>query len=224
MTYTLSHTGALTTGPTEFTVSEFNAPASVSFAAGSVTVPAGGTAAVNVTITAPTSANLYTYGGYLVATPQLGGIPLRVPYMGVTGDYQAVTVLSLSRLTRGDLTALGDGTVFTMADAANIPYIVFHLAHAARTLRVDIYSAASGGGLGKSWQRAFQFEYLSRNSTSTGVFTMGFDGQTSNGRTITVLPNGNYIAVITVLKPLGDPTNPADVETWTSPMFTIARP
>jgi len=37
-----------------------------------------------------------------------------------------------------------------MADAANIPYFVFQLAHPARTMRVDIYSAASGGGLGKS--------------------------------------------------------------------------
>jgi minor extracellular serine protease Vpr len=224
VTYTLSHSSALTTGPTEFTVSEFVAPASVSFGAGSVTVPAGGNATVSVTITAPATPSLYTYGGYLVATPQVGGIPLRVPYMGVTGDYQSVTVLSLSRLTRGDVTALGNGAVFTMADAANIPYFVFQLAHPARTLRVDIYSAASGGGLGKSWQRAFQFEYLARNSTSGGIYSVGFDGQTTNGSKITVLPNGSYIAVMTVLKPLGDPTNPADVETWTSPQFTIARP
>jgi hypothetical protein len=65
---------------------------------------------------------------------------------------------------------------------------------------------------------------MARNSTSSGVDKVGFDGQTTNGSNITVLPNGNYIAVMTVLKPLGDPTNPADVVTWTSPMFTIARP
>jgi hypothetical protein len=37
------------------------------------------------------------------------------------------------------------------------------------------------------------------------------------------MPNGNYQLWVQVLKALGDPNNPADVETYTSPTFTIAR-
>jgi minor extracellular serine protease Vpr len=229
VTYGLTHVAALATGPTEFTVGEFLAPASVAFSTPSVTVPPGGTATVNVTITAPTTANLYTYGGYLVATPQGGGLPLRVPYMGVTGDYQAVTVLGLRssgfpRLTRGDLTAVADGAVFTMTDANHIPYIVFQLAHAARTLKAEVFTATAGGTTGKSWHVAFQFDYLGRNSTSSGVFGVGFDGTTTNGNKLSTLANGSYVIVLSALKPLGDTNNPADWETWQSTSFVIARP
>jgi len=38
------------------------------------------------------------------------------------------------------------------------------------------------------------------------------------------VPNGQYTITITVVKALGDENNPSDVETWTSPLFTIARP
>ena len=38
------------------------------------------------------------------------------------------------------------------------------------------------------------------------------------------LPNGQYVIKLTVLKALGDDTNPAHVEAWTSPVITIARP
>jgi len=38
------------------------------------------------------------------------------------------------------------------------------------------------------------------------------------------MPNGNYKLRVEALKPLGDANNPADIETYTSPTFTIARP
>jgi minor extracellular serine protease Vpr len=43
------------------------------------------------------------------------------------------------------------------------------------------------------------------------------------GRTRAV-PNGTYRIDLSVLKALGDPRNPAHVETWSSPNITIARP
>jgi hypothetical protein len=39
-----------------------------------------------------------------------------------------------------------------------------------------------------------------------------------------VVPNGNYVLKLSVLKALGVDGNPADWETWTSPVITIARP
>ena len=38
------------------------------------------------------------------------------------------------------------------------------------------------------------------------------------------VPNGTYMLKLSVLKPLGDPNNASDWETFTTPKFTIARP
>jgi hypothetical protein len=38
------------------------------------------------------------------------------------------------------------------------------------------------------------------------------------------LPDGQYVVRFTVLKALGDESNPAHVETWWSPVVTIDRP
>jgi len=228
VTYDLSQVAALATGATEFSVSEFVAPAIVSFSAPSVTVPAGGSASVTATITAPATPALYTYGGYIVVTPRSSGDTLRVPYMGVV-DYQAVNVLGLRSsglplLSHGDFNAVSDGEVFNVTNN-DLPTIVLQLAHASRTLSADVYSAPAtpGGPLGKNWHLAFKFEFNARNATSSGVFVLPFDGTTSNGRQLNTLPAGNYIIVLTALQPLGDPANPRSVETWQSPMFTISR-
>jgi subtilisin family serine protease len=228
ITYDLSHVAALTTGSSEFTISEFPAPASASFSAPSVTVPAGGSASVNVTITAPATPSMYTYGGYLVATPEGGGFTLRVPYMGVV-DYQAVNVLGLRgsnfpRLTHGDLTAVTDGAVFNLTNG-DLPTIVLQLDHPTRTLSANVFSAPAspGGPLGKSWHQAFKLDYLPRNSSSTGLLAFAFDGTTTNGNKLNTLPPGSYVIVLTALQPLGDSSNPRSVETWQSPVFTITR-
>jgi minor extracellular serine protease Vpr len=73
------------------------------------------------------------------------------------------------------------------------------------------------------------FEYLPRNSTSTGFFAFAWDGQRlhSNGRKfekVKEVPNGDYIVEVRVLKALGDPGNPDHWENWTSPVITIERP
>jgi hypothetical protein len=38
------------------------------------------------------------------------------------------------------------------------------------------------------------------------------------------VPDGQYIVVIKALKVLGNPNDPADRETWTSPVIAIDRP
>ena len=227
ITYALSHTAALSTGPNEFTIGESTAKATVAFSAPTVTVPAGGSATVDVTITAPAN-TLFTYGGYLVATPQGGGLTMRVPYAGVV-NYQAVNVLghpvsNLPRLTHGGLTAVTDGAVFNLA-ANDLPTVAFQIAHSARNVTAVVYSAPSspGGPLGRNWHKAFSFDYVPRNTTAGGVYLVPFDGTTSNGRLLTTLPAGSYVIVMTALQPLGDPSNPASVETWQSPVFSITR-
>ena len=87
-------------------------------------------------------------------------------------------------------------------------------------MKLDVTDAATG----KSWHRAFQEDYLPRNSTSTGFFAFSWDGVTTAGGKSYVVPNGSYKVKLSVLKALGDAANPAHWEVWNSSTITIARP
>ena len=226
VTYDLRHAPALTSGPNTFTVQFFNAPASVTFSAPSVTVPSGGQATFDVTITQPTTFNRYLYGGYIEVAPQGGGEVVRVPYAGFTGDYQSIQVMTptpngfpwLAKLVGTSLRKQTSGASYTL-QGSDIPYFLLHLDHESRLLRMTVQDSN-----GKDWHRAEQDEYLPRNSAATSFFAFIWDGTTSAGKKSYTVPNGQYSVTITVVKALGDENNPSDVETWTSPLFTIARP
>ena len=237
--YDLSHAPALSTGPNTFTPAFLTGFASAAFSAPSVTVPAGGTATVNVTITAnATLANKSQYGGYIVFTPQGGGQTYRVPYAGLKGDYQSIQVLTsggsgfplLGKATAclrvvdgeciaGSYTVPPTGYVFNLTSVLEQPSFLVHLDHQARLLRLEVFGAD-----GKAWHRALQEEYLSRNSISTGFFAFTWDGTTTSGNRTYTVPDGQYTVKLSVLKALGDAANPAHWETWTSPVITIDRP
>ena len=235
MTYALSHVGALATGSNTFTPSFFDAFAAVSFSAANVTVPAGGTATVDVTITAPTDAvlaNRSLYGGYIVLTPQDGSPVYRVPYAGFKGDYQSIQVLTptannfpwLAKQVGSSLFKQSAGASFTLV-GVDVPQFLLHLNHQSRRIRLEAFDAVSG----KSWQRVSDDQYLPRNATATGFFSFIWDGKTfsgtgKNANQLYTAPNGSYVVTVSVLKALGNEANPADWETWTSPAFTIARP
>jgi minor extracellular serine protease Vpr len=235
VTYDLGHTAALSTGPNTFTVGASTGFASVAFSAPSVTVPAKGSATVNVTITAnPGLPDFSQYGGYLTFTPRDGGQVYRVPYAGLKGDYQSKAVLTagfplIARATAcirqldfdciGGSFTLATPAAWTMQDAFNVPQLLVHFDHQARLFRVEIFDAK-----GKAWHREYNEEYMGRNSTATGFFAFPLDGVTFAGNKSYTLPDGTYTAKVSVLKALGDESNPAHWETWTSPAFVIDRP
>jgi len=227
VTYDLSSVNAISVRNT-FAPAFYPSDASVTFSTPSVTVPAGGTATVEATINAASGPDKAQYGGYIVFTPQGGGQVYRVPFAGFVGDYQSIQVLAptvygfpwlsyISGTSYQKLTAPTDHT-FTM-QAGDFPYLLVHLDHQSRLLRVEIFAAS-----GKSWHRAFNEEYLPRNSTSTGFFAFPFDGTTIAGNKTYTVPDGEYYGVLSILKANGDASNPADWETWTSPHFIIDRP
>lgn len=254
VTYDLSHVPALSTGPNTFTPAFFTGFAAVAFSQASVTVPAGGSASVDVTITAnPGLADLSQYGGYVVFTPQGGGQAFRVPYAGLKGDYQAKPVLtdgggigfpllgvatSCIRVVDGE--CIGGsfaippaGYAFDMSDVFNQPAILMHFDHHAQYMEMNILHAANGRPVHPVFHQTNVVEYLPRNSTSTGFFAFGWDGtryhsNMTNGKgpneLFKVLPNGDYVLQVRVLKALGDPRNRDHWEEWTSPVITIARP
>lgn len=227
VTYTLSHVPALSTGPNSFAITNLTGFASVSFSQTTVTVPGRGSATIQVEITAnPSLAEGSLYGGYIVFTGNDGSV-FRVPYAGYKGDYQARQVMEpsnfgfpwLAELSDGSYWNLPSGGTFSMVED-DIPYFLVHFAHGAQLFRAEVFDAHTG----RSWQRAFEYKHIGRNSTATGFFAFTWDGTTTRGNRQVTVPSGHYVVRLTVLKPLGDANNPAHYETWTSPIITIQRP
>jgi len=243
VTYDLSHVTAIGTGPNTFTPS-FNLPATTaSFSSPSVSVPAGGSATVNVTITAdPGLADRSLYDGYVVLTPRGGGQVLRVPYVGFKGDYQSIQVLTnancglpaLFQLSAtGSDSCLGGGinrigaagATYTL-QGSDVPILLYHLNHQARKLNVQVLNA-NGSLVHPVFNYAAKFEFLPRNSTATAFFEFDWDGtrgQDNGNDKRKVLPNGTYLLKLSILKALGNENNAADWETFTTPPITLARP
>ena len=227
VTYDLSNVSAVATGGATNAPSFFAANNSAVFSAPSVTVPAGGSASVDVSIGPGASLpDKSQYGGYIVFTPQGGGEVYRVPYAGFKGDYQSIQVLTptpaglpwLARISGANFLKQADGATFTMT-GGDIPYFLAHFEHQARLLRIEVFDTS-----GKAWHRALNEAYLPRNSTATAVSAYPIDGTTTAGNKSYTLPNGAYVLKVSLLKALGDESNPAHWETWTSPTFRIARP
>ena len=226
VTYDLSYVNAVSTGGV-IIPSFWDSDASVDFSASSVTVPAGGTATVDVTINPATYPMNGQYGGYIEFTPQGGGQVYRVPYAGFVGDYQGIQVLVptpagfpwLAKLIGSTFVNQPLGATFSMI-GDDIPYILVHLDHQVRWLRMEVFDANTG----KAWHRAFKEDYIGRNSTPTSFFALPWDGTTVVGKTMLVVPDGQYVIKLSILKALGDGTNPAHHETWTSPVITVDRP
>ena len=232
VTYELSYENALSTGGT-ITPSFFVSDASVKFSNPTVYVPAGGVGKFRATIIPPSGPALGQYGGYIVlrqisevdARPV--GPTYRVPFAGFVGDYQSIVSMPptgygfpwLAQLSGGSYSNMSAGGTFTMV-GDDVPYILLHLEHQVRRLIMDVYDADTA----KSMHRAYDFEYLGRNSTATGFFAYSWDGHTSLPGHDFVLPDGRYVIRVKVLKALGNPANPAHWEKWTSPVITIDRP
>jgi len=236
ITYTLAHAPALATGPNTFTPSFFNAPASVAFSAPTVTVPAGGVATFDVTISPnPGLPDHSLYGGYVVLVPQDGGQTLRVPFAGFKGDYQSIQVLVptannfpwLSKIVGSSYTNQPAGASYTL-QGNDVPVLLVHFDHQSTRLEVEILDAATGKPVHPVFYNAIKEEFLPRNSSASGFFAFAWDGTRlhSNGNHLMTkeVPNGRYVLVVKVLKALGDENNPAHWETWTSPVITLARP
>jgi minor extracellular serine protease Vpr len=230
VTYTLGHVAGVAAGPNTQTGASYNitgvfdAPATVSFSAPTVVVPAKGTATVTVTVAAnATLPDRALYGGYITLTPGADGTPINVYYAGFKGDYQSTRVLTptasgypwLAKLSGSTYTNQPSGASYSMA-GSDTPFVLAHLDHHSRTLKLEALDAATSASRGV----ISEDQYVTRNSTPTGFFAFNWNGSTTAG----VQPNGTYVIRVSVLKALGNPANAADWETWTSPTVTIARP
>lgn len=239
VTYDLVHVSAVATAPNTTSGASyapsnyFNSGSSVAFSTPSVTVPARGNATFDVTIAANAALpDRSIYGGYLELRPRGGGATYRVPFAGFKGDYQSTQVLTptvngfpwLAQIVGSSYQKRADGGTYTLANG-DIPYFLLHLDHLSRRIRLEAFDAVTG----RAWHRVSDDEYVTRNSTPGGFFAFAWDGNTFTGKgknasQLYTVPNGKYVVKVSVLKALGDESNPAHWETWTSPVITIARP
>ena len=233
VTYTLGHEPALATGANTFTPSFLSSFATATFSAPTVAVGGHGRpdddASVDVTFARPVSAAARLFGGYITLTPDDGGTVLRVPYSGYNGDYQAIVALTptaaglpqLAQLVGTSLLFRPAGATYTLV-GGDVPFVILHLDHQVRTLTMEVFNVATGASVGF----AGIDEFLPRNSTATSAFLFAWDGTTSTqtGGSPLPVPDGQYRIELSVLKALGNPSNPAHLEHWTSPQIGIDRP
>ena len=132
------------------------------------------------------------------------------------GDYQDLSVLFANPHGLPWLLAPGP---FTMAPGDQ-PEFWVNFGHQSRNVRMEVRDANTG----RNWHRFVDIDYMGRNSSENNIFSFVFDGTTTNGKKVNIVPDGDYVVVISVLKALGDDDNPDHWEFWTSPVITIDRP
>jgi minor extracellular serine protease Vpr len=216
VTYTLAHQSAVGTRGSTFAPTITTNTASVTFAPGSVAVPAGGSATVDVTITPNTSNPLFdrsVYGGFIALNVGTATV-YRVPYAGFTGDYQTIQVLASGGCAlspfpgifrRGGetlctnpappaaparldiaVTRQAEGATFNVEDSADRPVILYHRAHQSRRLEIRALDVATND----SHLVAFS-DYVSRNASNGVSFVNGgFSTYTWDGKRIVTNPQG----------------------------------
>ncbi|EYR64591.1 peptidase S8 [Actinotalea ferrariae CF5-4] len=216
-----------------------------------LTVPAGGSAELVVSIAPDAGLDLVQYGGYLRLTPVEGSTEddvLGVPFAGFAGDYQGLEALGdlgttpfplLASLTAcdrligvgcvagGEWDVAGEGAVFTMVDG-DVPSVLTHVEHPLQSLTIRAYRVLPGTATPSEVRGAKSLvgveEHVGRDSGGFSVRTWDGTLAKTSGKGRITLPDGVYVLEVTALKALGDPANPAHVETWTSPAFTVDRP
>ncbi|WP_109473346.1 S8 family serine peptidase [Ornithinimicrobium cavernae] len=215
-------------------------PATIVDGPDTVTVEAGESAWITVTITGPAldpDMELgLQYGGYLELEPVDGtaGDMLRVPYAGYAGDYQERPVLLPGAVEDFDFpvlgvhtgggsydvfpeTGTGDEPVFTLVEDDD-PAVLAEFGHQARAVELTAYEANADGTQGAEVGVVYTEDYLRRSEAPNDFLVLTWDG-TFQGATV---DDGKYLLEMTVTKAQSfNDEGEAATESWTSEPFTI---
>lgn len=185
-----------------------------------ITVPAGGNVSITVEIAAPAEGPTgLIFGGYITFTPEEYGPTLSVPYMGYKGDYQAHSALRYNAYGLPWLAKLDGFTYYRMENmrinptAGERAYVLINLARQASRLKLTARATR-----GAAVNRVYDIRDVGRNSDAFDFTELSWDGRDSRGN---MVPKGDYVLILEVLRPLGDPNNPAHWDRWTSGPITV---
>lgn len=187
VTYNLADEVAISTGTQTFgpLSSDFWLPATqVAFSSSSVTVPAGGTATVGVTIAAdpdePTPPDFIgfptggLYGGYLYfLDPETDEVAFSVPYSGFKGDYQSIVAIPtapvIGKLNPPLVNAqqiyslAPTNEVWTLQSPDEVPNVLIHFNHQVRTLELQVVNAITGKPVHPVFSNYLERNFIARN-------------------------------------------------------------
>ncbi|WP_233188056.1 S8 family serine peptidase, partial [Actinomyces qiguomingii] len=229
VTYTLSHTDAVTvTGPASAPQRGTATPATVSTDGTTVTVPAGGTAAVSVTITAPAdAADGDLYGGWVVATPvDADSEPIRIPYSGVAGNLAAAQVF-------GDRTGIvdmdvvpvdtgnyvfGDSTRTTEGAYEDLPVVLIETLIPYRGAVLEVSRVYNDGSVTYLGPAGYDTQWRVRGQNPAYLWNGGYYDADGN---MQQAPTGDYQLTVRVSPLGGDWSVASDWAAWTSPEISI---
>jgi hypothetical protein len=224
-------------------VTVIDAPATMTFEQTTVSVPAGGSATVKVTLTAPTDINarvVPVYSGFvLLKGTSAGATSLSLPYLGVYGNMRDIPTLNHDLGTASLVDSRGWGVpadqTFVIPRPGQPPIdetaeLIFPAAFAQSwtigipVLRVDLVPESCSA-----------LEGLSCDEEFFGVSTLGpirppvhsvrrygtrlnFNGQLPDG---TIVPEGSYRFRIGALRMFGDETKEEDWDLKDTDSFVI---
>jgi minor extracellular serine protease Vpr len=239
VTYEVGHVDAIQSVVGTFLMDFWLTPVPVQFGAESITVPAGGSAEVSVTLTAPyVGLANHQYGGYVTLTPVDEGSALRVPYVGYAGDYademgllgywywgpaagdqpEFVDVDPLLAFSNDEGTFIAEeGHVYRTRDG-EYPIVAPFFGHFPQEMELWAVDQERDKRHLVMWE-----EYLRRSPAIGDRYLFTWDGTTraGNSENRRTLPSGSYTLEMRVLRAMGDADNPDHWETWESPEFEL---
>ena len=215
-----THLAAASTGKNPFDAAIGPGLAEVSFSPAILRVPPGGAGSLEVTVTEPLELEGGgLFGGFVVLSPADGGRPLRVPYLGMKGDYQHLVTMDPSVTPFGN-PILSDafylrppGPLTINPGEGSVAWVIFQLQYPVRRVRLSLFEAG-----GRSLGRLSDTSYLPRNSSEEFFYFLVWAGRDADGNPV---PAGDYVLKLSVQKALGQDDNPEHWESWTSPTVTL---
>lgn len=238
-TYDLGHTDAVTiTGVSAAPTEGTTAPATVSTDGTSVTVKAGASATVDVTITAPegiTDGDFYS--GWVTLTPHTNpsnmdevGDVLRIPYSGVGGNLAGADVFGLQSGFGPYLADLNgdeiDPTSYVYGDSAldntgayeDLPVLRFGYDIPIQKSELYVSKVNADGSLGESLGVVSSSDdWYARTETSYYLWDGSY---TKGGKALQAL-SGRYALTLRALPVGGVDSTASDWAEWTSDPFTL---
>ncbi len=227
VTYELGHEGTVGTAVNTFSPSFF-LPGSALDGPETVTVPAGGSISVDLTITAPDNGlPNHQYGGYVTFTPTDDDHDaLRVPYSGYEGDYQDLPLFGYYEYVDGEAVFVEreprlQQSIDRIVDGEAVAVVEAFFGHFPQELRLTAEHERTGHTF-----TVLEQSYVSRSPDPETYTEYVWDGRTAAGESDNrrPVPKGRYTLTLEALRTLGDPENPEHWDTWESPSFYVSPP